>query len=816
MKDSLMTSVWQDVKLALRLVARAPGFAAAALLTIALGVGGTAAVFSIVYAVLLRPLPYTEPDRIVAVAEVHPGSTAAFGGVLFSNLTYTAWAANAKTIEALGGYSVRPGTLTGLDEPVRIRGTAITPSLVQILRLSPAVGRLFIEEDAREGAAPVVVLGYQFWRGRFGGDPAAVGRSLAIDGQVHEIVGVAPPGFNFPGPDPTDVYRVYQIPAVSPNSINVMRALARLAPGATPEQAAAEATAAARSVERPMAAMLLFGEGGPVEVRVQPMLEDMTARVRPALLLLAVGIGLVLLIACANVTNLLLSRATSRARELAVRAALGAGRGRLVRQLLTESLVLALAGGTLGALLGWGLTALVPALAPANFPRLDGVQVDWRFLTVAFLAATFVGIAAGTIPALRASAAGTASAMRDGDLRVSTARGGLGRAILLGGEAALAVILLVAAVLLARSFATLVRVDPGYDPQHVLVGTLYLTGSAAEPGRGQALVASILDRVRASGSVVAAGASNMSPLSNVAAISGFTIPGQLGPDGNPVVARALTNRVTPGYTEALGMRLREGRWIQPGDETAGFGTMLVNEAFVRTYLSDGRPVVGRRYEGLFSEQGGVEIGGVVEDVLPGQLDGRPEPQIYLPQQTDGRLGMAMIAIRTTGDPASFVPTLRSIVRETDSSIALDAVEPLGARVSASVSQPRFAASVLGALAILAVLLAAAGLYSVLSYNVSQRRRELGVRAALGADRSRLMRLVLGQGLGVTSVGLVAGMAGAVGATRLLQGMLFGVSPLDMISFVSAPVLLGLVALAACLIPALRAAAADPAEALRAE
>jgi putative ABC transport system permease protein len=813
--DSVMASLRQDVRLAVRLGARAPGFALAALLTIALGVGGTAAVFSIVYSVLLRPLPYSEPDRIVAVAEEHPGATTAFSGLLFSNLTYTAWAPGAGTIEALGGYSNRPGTLTGLDEPIRLRGTALTPSLAQILRLSPAAGRLFVEEDARDGAAPVVVLGYQLWRSRFGGDPSAVGRTLAIDGQVHEIVGVAPAGFDFPGPDPIDVYRVYQVPAAAPGSINIMRALARLAPGATPEQAAAEATAAARSIERPMAATLLFGEGGPVEIRVQPLLETMTARVRPALLLLAAGIALVLLIACANVTNLLLSRSTSRARELAVRAALGAGRGRLVRQLLTESLVLSLAGGALGALLGWALTALVPAIAPASFPRLDGVQVDWRFLGVAFLAATFVGIAAGTVSALRASAAGTASAMREGDLRVSTARGGIGRAILLGGEAALAVILLVAAVLLARSFATLVRVDPGYDSRQVLMGTLYMTGAAAEPGRGQALVASILDRVRASGAVAAAGASNMSPLSNVSAISGFSIPGQIGPDGKPVVARALTNRVTPGYAEALGMRLREGRWIQPGDETAGFGTMLVNEAFVRSYLSDGRPVIGRRFEKLFSQQG-VEIAGIVEDVLPGPLDGRAEPQIYLPQQTGGPLGMTMIAIRTTGDPAAFVPTLRSIVRETDASVALDAVEPLGARVAASVSQPRFAASVLGALAGLAVLLAAAGLYSVLSYNVSQRRRELGVRAALGADRRRLMRLVLGQGLGVTSIGLLAGMAGALGATRLLQGMLFGVSPLDAVAFVSAPVLLALVALAACLVPALRAAAADPAEALRAE
>jgi putative ABC transport system permease protein len=605
------------------------------------------------------------------------------------------------------------------------------------------------------------------------------------------------------------------VPEPSPGSISVMRALARLAPGATAEQAAAEATAAARSVERPLAATLLFGEGGPVEVRVESLLASMTARVRPALLVLGAGIVLVLLIACANVTNLLLSRGASRARELAVRAALGAGRGRLVRQLFTESLVLSLAGGVLGALVGWVLTGIVAASAPDNFPRLDAVYVDWRFVAVALLAAAFVGVAAGTLPALRGSAAGMTSAMREGDIRVSTGRGGLGRAILLSGEAALAVILLVTAVLLARSFSTLVRVDPGYDPRHVLVATLHFTGAAAEAGRGPALVDRILERTRASGMVAAAGASNMSPLSNVSAISGFSIPGSVGPDGKPVVARALTHRVSPGYAEALGMRLREGRWIQPGDDTAGFGTMLVNESFAKSYLNDGRPVVGRRFDKLFSQQG-VEIAGIVEDVLPGRLDGRPEPQIYLPVQPATPLGQIMLAVRTTGDPLEFAPTLRTIVRETDASVAIDAVEPLGARVSDSVSQPRFAATVLGALATLAVLLAAAGLYSVLSYNVSRRRRELGVRAALGADRGRLIALVLRQGLGVTAAGLLVGMAGALAATRLLRGLLFGVTPLDPVSFLAAPLLLAFVALLACLVPALRAAAADPAEALRAE
>lgn len=809
-----MQTFLQDARHGLRQLTRDRGLAAAALLTIGLGVGGTAAVFSVVYSVLLRPLPYPDPDRIVALGEAHPGATTPFTGVLLTNHTYYAWE-QKQTIDEFGAYSSKDATLTGLDQPQRVRGTAMTPSLVRLLGISPAAGRLFRDEDAEPGSAPVVLLSYAFWQQRFGSDPSVLGRTVMLDGRAHEIVGVAPQGFVFPGPQAVDIYAPFEVPRpeAGSNSARFVRALARLKPGVSAAQAAAEATAAARAADRPaMVANMLFGQGGPVEVRVEPLRDSMTSRVRPALVVLAAGIVLVLLIACANVTNLILSRSVTRRRELAVRAVLGAGRGRLVRQLLTEALAVALTGGTLGVLIGWALVTLVPLYAPEGFPRLDGVRIDIRFLTMAVLVSVFVGVAAGVFPALRGSAAALAPSLRDGDGRATAGRTRM-RAALLAVEAALAVVLLIGASLLGRSFVALMNVDAGYDPDNVLLATVYLSGAAGAEARGADVVSRVLAQVRSVPGVVAAGATNLAPFSASTAISGFTLPGRTTPEGQPVVARALSYRVTPGYAEALTLRLRAGRFFSDADAAARVQPIMVNESLVRTYLNDAGSVVGMRFPGMFTEEG-TEIVGVVADVLPGPLDASPEPQIYLPLERAEAIGEITLAVRTTTDPSSLAPTLRSIVAAIEPSAAVDNVATLSARVSASMGQQRFAAAVLSAFASLALLLAATGLYGVLSYMVSQRRRELGVRAALGAGRGRLVSMVLRDGLAVTGVGLILGVFVAVAASRLLEGLLFGVSRLDEVSFFAGPALLLLVAALACLIPALRAAAVNPAEALR--
>jgi putative ABC transport system permease protein len=562
-----------------------------------------------------------------------------------------------------------------------------------------------------------------------------------------------------------------------------------------------------------MIADLIFGKGGPVEIRASGLLDEMTRRVRPALVLLAVGVGFVLFIACANVANLLLSRGVTRQRELAVRGAIGAGRGRLLRQLITETMVLALTGGALGILLGWILTRAVPALAPADFPRVADIRMDGTALLFAVGASVLAGLVSGVLPGLRASGGDLTSILRAG-ISPGTRNRRLGASLLLV-EAALCVLLLVGSGLLIRSFFRLAQVEPGYDPSNVLLARVYLSPGERPPAATLAIVDGLLERLRSQPGVMAAGASNTAPFVRSTAISGFSIPGT-GPDGQPQIARAALYVVTPGYAEALKLRLRDGRLLEARDFSSGVVPMLVNEEFVRAYLSDGRPVIGRQFPGRPGDQPR-EIVGIVGNVLKDGLDAQPQSEIYLLPRDSSRLPQQFsVAVRTAGSPRDAVPALRAALRDVDPAGAVDDVAPLASRMSASMGQPRFAAAVLGAFALVALALAATGLYGVLSYQVLQRRREMGVRAALGASRGMLVTLVIREGLMVTVAGLVLGLLAALLLTRLMGGLLFGVRPLDVPSFLGAPLVLIVVALLACLLPARRAATVDPAEALRSE
>ncbi len=814
-------SPFQDVRQALRSLLREKGVTLAALLSLALGIGANAALFSVVYGVLFRPLPYPAPDRLVRLSEYHPGAQAGVPGPLFTNFTYHAWA-EGRTIEGIGGFSVERFTDTTADGPVPIMGTAVTPSVFRLLGVRPALGRLLIDEDSKESAPAVAVLADGLWKERFGGDASVIGKTLILDGVIHTVVGVAPPGFYFPEREGR-LWTSYSIPRGSADprnqSIRIFGAIARLKPGATLQQAAEEGTLRARSVARPPVEDALFGKGGPVAVRVETLLAEMTGRIRPALLLFAVGVGFVLLIACANVASLQLTRGVSRQREIAVRMALGASRFRLVRQLVTESLVLSAAGGFLGVLLGSALVTALPAVAPASFPRLEDVALDRPSFVFAALISVMAGLLSGVLPALRSSRTSLTPALRDGSgasVGVATQRLRNG---LVAVEAALAVMLLVGAGLLLRSFSELMSVDPGYASGNVLIASLNVPAEDRPQAATLALAEQMTERAKALPGVVAAGVSNMTPLDSSTAVASFDLPDARAPEGK-VKARATRYYVSPGFAEALSLKLKEGRLLRAEDGRSATESLLVNEEFARVYLDDGQPVVGRRYSGLFSNQDPpitTEIVGVIANVLKDGLDARPQTEVYSLPRFGRRLPADFQLVLRTGesDPASLGPALRAMIRELDPTATLD-INTLASRVSASVAQPRFAAVTVAAFGLLALALAAAGLYGALSYSVTLRKRELGVRSALGASRRDIVRLVLRQGLIVAGGGLALGMAAALTLSRFLESLLFGVTPMDPIAFLAAPALLLGAAILACLIPAWRGASVDPTEALRCE
>jgi predicted permease len=805
----------RDIRLSVRTLARHKGFTLAALSTLTLAIGVTTTVFSIVDGVLLRPLPYSEPDRIVRLSEQRAGGTPVFSGQPFSNVTYHAWMPSARTIGPIASCDGYTFTV-GFDEPVRVRGAWASPELFEILRIAPQIGRFFTGDDVVQGAPGVVVLSDGLWAERFGRSADAIGRTLTLDGRPFLVVGVAPRGFAFPE-NATQLWVVAR--SLPPprggrdGRIQVTGgALARLAPGSTPADAAAEGTAAARGVEWPSATGFFLGQGGPVEIRVKTLADDLTEHVKPALLVFLAGVGCLMLMACANVAHLFLSRGVARERELAVRTALGASRFGLIRQALTESIIIATAGGVIGMAAALACVRLLPIITPERFPRLDAVHIGWRSVVFAAAVSLAAGVLSGLTPALRSGRTGLVGCLRESGGGTASRRTIAFRALLLASEAALAVMLVVAATLLGRSFARLLDVEPGFDRRQVLASRIHLS----EPGQAvsDAFLGELLARLRAMPDVMAAGAGNMMPMGESAAAHTFT-PQIAGRE--PVTVRGRPYWVTPGYAEAVGLRLRAGRFFNESDLSRSVQSMLVNEEFVHLALPGVEPI-GLQVPSMMTGGVTAEIVGVVANVLKDGLASIPQPEIYIPAPAHkySIRGEINLVVRTSGDPLAHAATVRQLVRQLRPDAAIDRMTTLEREVSTSVAQSRFAALVVTSFAVLAVMLAAIGLYGMLSYMVASRRRELGIRVALGASRATLIGMVLREGVGVTAAGVAAGLLGAAVSTRFLRALLFRVEPLDAYSFATAAIVLICVAIVACSIPGGRAASIDPATALRTE
>ena len=818
--DSLrwLADLSTDVRYGIRTLVRNPGFAVVAVLTLALGIGANTAVFAAAYGVLLRPLPYADPSGIVRLSEYHENAVSPLRDDFISDWTFDAWRRGGQLLESLGGYSERAYTISGAGDAERVRGALLSPEIFSILRTAPVAGRFFVAEETVAGSQYVTVLSHDVWQRMYGGRPDCIGESITLDGRAHVIVGIAPAGFSFPEPD-LQLYTPYLTPRRDAENqrVGVFFAIARLRDGVSVEQAAAEGTALARGLgPRPVAADLLFGKGGPPTVRVRRLVDQMTFAVRPILLLLGAGVALVLLLACANVANLLLSLGVARERELAVRAAIGAGRGRLLRQLLAESMSLSIVATTAGVVAAYGVVRAWPAIVPDGFPRLAEVQLDATTLVFALSLSLLASVLVGLAPALHGARVNLGFGLQGGRGASMGQRSRRTRQALLVLQSAFAVVLVVGAALLVRSFDRLVNRDNGYDAERVVSARVAPAGAPIPPARWAQLAAAIAERVQALPGVEAAGVSNMAPLGDTTMIAAFRLTADRP---EPVIARGLGYIVTPGYLDALHLRLREGRLLTAADAASGMSAMVVNEEFARTYFADGRPAIGRRFENIIEKGKTTEIVGVVGNVLKNGLTDKAQPEFYVPLGNHGSLSSGRdiyLVVRTSQDASALTAALRSAVRAVDASAPVHSVEDLSASLAATAGDSRFAATSVTVFAAIALALAAIGLYGGLMYAVSRRTREMGIRTALGARPAGLIGLVMREGLVVTGAGLVLGLGAAFASSRVMSGLLFGIDPLDALSFAAAPVLLTLVAIVACLVPARRAVTTSPVEALRQE
>jgi len=799
-----------------------PGFLLVAVITLGIGIGANASIFSVVDAVLIRPLPYPEAERLVAVWGTAPGLK--MDRISQSDGFYVLFRKENRVLAEMGIYQEGSATLTGASSPERVGVARLTASVFSVLRVPPARGRTLQEADDKPGAAQVAVLSDGLWRRRFGGDPAAVGKTLRVDGVERQIVGVMPAGFRFPAADDELWVPITVDPArLRPTDFNYT-AIGRLRPGVTAENAARDLSALVwripevygeKELSRGMIASAHIG------VAVVPLRDEVVGAVARVLWVLLGSVGCILLIACANVGNLFLVRAERRQRELAVRTALGATQGDVMRLFLGESLGLSLLGGLLGLALAWASVRLLVSVRPPGIPRLEEVGVSGRVLLFAIALSLCAGLLCGAFAALRTRVSALVPALKEGGSGGTVGRARhRARSALIVAEVALALVLLVGSGLMVKSFQRLRTVDPGFDPHGVLTARIDLP--AAEYRDAPAtlgFIQRLLERVRALPGVAAAGTTYPLPLTGSTPSSATWIE-DFPPDEGQVWPQIGTRFVSPGTFSSLRVPVIEGRVFDRLDPSRRSTEIVVNKALAERYWP-GKSALGKRLsldrpgEGIW-----YTIIGVVGDVHDAGLESPPTPSIYYPMVRFSDVEWAprsiTLVVRGGGDPAAFVAPLRAVVRSLDPNLPLSQVRPLGEVVERSIARTSFTMLLLVAAAAIALVLGSLGIYSVIAYVVSQRTREIGVRMALGATRRDISRMVLGEGLAITSLGIAVGLAGALALTRLMLALLYGVSPTDPATFVAVPALLAGVALLATWVPARRAARVEPLVAIRCE
>jgi putative ABC transport system permease protein len=803
--------MWSDFKYAARTIAKQPLFYAVVILTLALGIGANTAIFTVVNAVLLQPLPYPQPDGLMMVWTYNPRQ--GFDKDVGTYPNFEDWRRASRSFERMSAYSGANFTLTGHGDPVQLRGARVTYEFFDTMGVGPVYGRAFGSADGQAGGERVIVLGHGLWIRRFGADPRVVGRTIMMSGVSYEVVGVMPGDFAHPA---DAEFWVPLAPVGDFAELFTARGaywlniIGRLRPGVTRAAAQSEMDSIAATLERQYSANAGIG------IRLVPLHEEIVGDIRTPLFILLGAVSFVLLIACANVANLLLTRAASRHRELAIRTALGAGRLRLLRQMLAESLVLAVAGGSAGLLLAQWTTDLLHTQAPAALPRLPDISVDGPVLAYAALASVVTSLLFGIIPALQSSRGASAALKEGGRTGSDGVMGRRVRSMLAAGELAIALVLLVGAGLLVRSVIALNNEDPGFATTGVLSLRLQLPAAKYnEPARVSAFYDQLVERLAALPGVESASATTSLLLSRLPNSAGISIEGRPPVTGDGPNIPVPYDSVTPDFFTTMQIPLRRGRLFTPGDSPESLRVAIVNESFVRRFFP-GEDPIGRRVTFGNPQAPDVRwqtIVGVVGDTKRGGFEREPWAEIYFPmrQRADTR---AFVVLRTNGDPVSLTNAAQAAVWSIDRDQAIGAIRTMPELLAQQEANRRFTTLLLGAFAGLAFVLAIIGIYGVIAYSTTQRTQEIGIRMALGADRRSVVRLVLAGGLRIAGLGLTIGLLGAFALTQVLSGLLFGVSARDPLTFVLVPAALLFVSLAACWIPARRAMRIEPVMALR--